>query len=89
LNISAFSFTDPAVHLVIEAFMDWFTDVRDAGSTGFLADVAWALSFFGLSEDGDDPAVDREMILGVVADVWEAFQRGEVLKAEQGVESRL
>jgi hypothetical protein len=77
------------VNLVIEAFMDWFTDVRDAGSTGFLAEVAWALSFFGLSEDGDDPAVDREMILGVVADVWEGFQRREALKAEHGAETRL
>ncbi|EAS31486.3 uncharacterized protein CIMG_06965 [Coccidioides immitis RS] len=70
----AFNFTSPGLPMASEAFLDWFTDVTDATSTGFLAEIAWTLCALGLSWDGEDPIKDLEVILGMVTEFWEAFQ---------------
>ena len=57
-----------------QAFIDWFTDVTDANSTGFLADIAWRLCALGLSWNGEDPVQDSEVLLQMVTEFWEAFQ---------------
>ncbi|KAL1952656.1 hypothetical protein VTO42DRAFT_4557 [Malbranchea cinnamomea] len=71
---TAFSFTNPGMPMAVEAWVDWFTDVTDSTSTGFLADIAWALSALGLSKDGEDPIADSEAILHIATEFWVAFQ---------------
>ncbi|PGH07733.1 hypothetical protein AJ79_06210 [Helicocarpus griseus UAMH5409] len=70
----AFTFTSPSVPMAAEAFIDWVTDVTDATSIGFLADVAWTLSIVGLSQDGEDPIADSEVMLKIATEFWEVFQ---------------
>ncbi|PGH21491.1 hypothetical protein AJ80_03159 [Polytolypa hystricis UAMH7299] len=71
---TAFSFSTPSIAVTAEAFMDWVTDVTDATSSGFLADIAWNLSIIGLSS-GEDPAADSEAIMKIATEFWEAFQQ--------------
>ena len=72
---SAFMFTNPAVPMAVESFVNWLTDVTDATSTGFFADVAWTLSTLGLSKDGEDPIADSEVMLRMFTDFWQAYQQ--------------
>lgn len=60
--------------MAVESFLDWVTDVTDATSTGFLADVAWTLSALGLSQHGEDPVADSETMLKIITEFWEVFQ---------------
>ncbi|PGH34734.1 hypothetical protein GX50_02413 [[Emmonsia] crescens] len=69
-----FTFTSPSVPMAVESFLDWVTDVTDATSTGFLADVAWTLSALGLSQHGEDPVADSETMLKIITEFWEVFQ---------------
>ncbi|EEQ85162.1 hypothetical protein RJZ56_003651 [Blastomyces dermatitidis] len=69
-----FTWSSPSIPMAVEAFIDWVTDVTDATSTGFLADVAWTLSALGLSQHGEDPAADSEVMLKIVTEFWEVFQ---------------
>ncbi|KAK2732693.1 hypothetical protein FQN57_002500 [Myotisia sp. PD_48] len=71
---AAFTFTDPAVSMTADAFMDWLTDITDSTAVGFLADIAWTLSALGLSKDGEDPIADSEFLLRTATEFWEAFQ---------------
>ncbi|KAK2783525.1 hypothetical protein FQN53_009148 [Emmonsiellopsis sp. PD_33] len=77
-----FTFTSPSVPVATEAFLDWVTDVTDATSIGFLADVAWTFSALGLSVDGEDPIADSEVMLGIATEFWEMFQ---LSKGEMGM----
>ncbi|EEH17915.1 hypothetical protein PABG_00478 [Paracoccidioides brasiliensis Pb03] len=70
----AFTFTSPSVPMATEAFLDWLTDVTDASSTGFLADVAWTISALGLSQNGEDPIADSEALMKIATEFWEVFQ---------------
>lgn len=60
--------------MAAEAFMDWVTDITDATSIGFLSDIAWTLSALGLSEEGEDPIADTEVLMKITTEFWEAFQ---------------
>ncbi|EGC43344.1 conserved hypothetical protein [Histoplasma capsulatum var. duboisii H88] len=66
--------TTPSVPIAAEAFLDWVTDVTDATSTNFLAEMAWSLSSLGLSQDGVDPVADSEVMLKIITEFWGAFQ---------------
>lgn len=74
LHRRAFNFTIPGFPAASQAFIDWFTDVTDATSTEFLADIAWRLCALGLSQNGEDPVKDSEVILQMITEFWEAFQ---------------
>lgn len=60
--------------VAVEAWIDWFTDVTDSTSAGFLADLAWAISRVGLSKDGENPEKDGEAIMKVLTELWDAYQ---------------
>lgn len=60
--------------VAVEAWIDWFTDVTDETSAGFLADVAWAISRVGLSKNGEDPVKDGEALMQVLTELWVAYQ---------------
>ncbi|EEP81054.1 predicted protein [Uncinocarpus reesii 1704] len=76
---TAFTFTNPSLPMASEAFMDWFTDVTDASSTGFLADVVWRLCALGLSWDGEEPIQEGQAIFELATDFWEEFQMSKHL----------
>jgi hypothetical protein len=61
--------------MAIESFINWLTNVTDATSTGFLAEIAWTLSALGFSRGGQDLVADSEVMLKIFTDFWEAYQQ--------------
>ncbi|KAK2873525.1 hypothetical protein FQN49_002283 [Arthroderma sp. PD_2] len=68
-------FTHPVVLVVVEAIIDWMTDVTDAESASFLAEIAWKFALLGFSNDEGNAIVDSDALMNISMQTWEAFKQ--------------